>query len=156
MKFWTVGLIFLVQVLLSACATGQLAETYVPSEPIVLDVRKTSAPNSLACEVEVFATYPSDMQPQTRDLVISDTSSELIRSFATVQLPRPPDDPRPLASDNGTTSFQMFQWSFSPCREVPLSIQIGDCKEGTCPLMQVSPEIPEGVTVQVDDISATK
>lgn len=139
----------LTPLLLCACVGDLATPTSDNLPPIMLDVRKTTMANSLACEVEVFATYPSDMQPQIRELVIFDTSSEFVRSLATVEVPRPGEDSRPVANENGTTSFRMFQWSFSRCREVPLKIKIGACKQGPCPDMRVSTGIPDGVTVDV-------
>lgn len=149
MKARPAAAFLLMPLALSGCMTGQAVRTGNSQTPVMLDIRKTAKPNGLACEVEVFATYANDMADQTRELVISDTSSQFVRSLATIQLPRPADDPRPVDNADGTSSFRMFQWSFGRCREVPLKIEIGECETGACSEMRVSKAVPDGVTVEV-------
>ncbi|MEW5422346.1 hypothetical protein [Amorphus sp. 3PC139-8] len=118
-------------------------------DKIVLSVEKTEIAGG--CDVEVFETYPSDLSTQARDLRVSDAASPL-SSGATMggaTLPRPADDPRPVDNGDGTTTFRVFQRGYSPCRPVPLEIEIGACRVGQCLPMRVSDaSLPEGVTVR--------
>lgn len=119
-------------------------------DAIVLSVKKTDIAGG--CDVEVFETYPSDLPTQARNLRISDAASPMssggTRGGAT--LPRPADDPRPVDNGDGTTTFRVFQRGYSPCRPVPLEIEIGACRVGQCLPMRVSDApLPQGVTVKV-------
>lgn len=144
-----VGLLLLVLLAQTACVSDRPMSGNSMAHDVVLDVRKTALGAGDGCEVDVFATYPADMPAGTRELTIFDSSSELVRALATVELPRPENDPRQTRNADGTSSFRMFQWSFSQCRPVPLVIEIGTCESGNCPPMVVSPETPAGITVEV-------
>lgn len=137
----------LAAIALSGCVTAEQPGGLAPVDEIVLDVRKTETAGG--CTVQVFATYPNDLAPQTRELTISDPTSSLITQSGTAELPRPANDPRPVDNLDGTSSHTMFQWSFSPCRPVPLLIEIGACQSGECPPMRVAGDWPDGVEVTV-------
>ena len=139
--------ITLVSIALSGCAKSGLPALEPSAAPITLEVSKSEDPGR--CKVEVFANHSIGMARQPRELNIPDLANPLLAMNATVELPRPSIDKRPVSNPDGTVGFRVFQASYSPCREVALEVDIGACRGGRCPPMQVSGDGPGGITVKV-------
>lgn len=128
---------------LAACATG----TSPPAgDTIVLTANKEGLPGG--CNIEMHQTYPADIAPQERQMSIRETENDLVKSGGVWSLPRPASDHRVVDNGDGTKTLRVFQWSFSPCRDVTLIVDVGACQSGQClPVRLDAGPLPEGVAV---------